>query len=372
MGRKLLLLAAAVAVIGAGIAGTYWITTVNVQNTFREAKDVLAKGDVTQATTLFENVYRRRPGSAEGFESLATLCQLSSSQDQKDKTLQYATEFLARAKTDEDRARAKYYIAAANIAQGNTVEGNSLLSDIITNHATSGMADDALLLLAKTKENEGKLLDARELLRTIIERFPDSNLLNEVYAQFGKVNIKLLFSPTPTPNSVQYSVNKKDTVEGVAKKFGTTADIVREANGLAGAKIRKGQTLKIDKSKFAIVVSKSRNTLTLLANGELFKIYSVGTGKANSTPTGDYKITNKLANPPWYKPGGGLIPFGDKGNLLGTRWMGISLPGYGIHGTWEPDTIGKQSSAGCVRLLNQEVEELFKIVDVGTPVKIVD
>ena len=372
MGRKILLIAVIVAVVGAGVGGAYWLATVHVQKTFQEAKDVLAKGDVPQAVTLFESVYHKRPGSSEGFESLATLCQLSSSLEQKDKALEYAKDFATRAKSAEDMARAKYYMGTALISGGNAAEGASELADILSKYSTSSVADDALLFLAKTKAKDGNLLEARDLLRTIVERYPDSNLLNEVYGEYGKINIRLLFSPTPTPSSVQYNVTSRDTVEGIAKKFGVTADSIRQANGLAGDRIRKGQTLKIDKSKFAMVVSKSRNTLTLLANGELFKIYSVGTGRSNSTPTGDYKIINKLVNPPWYKPGGGLIAFGDQGNLLGTRWLGINLPGYGIHGTWEPDTVGKQSSAGCIRLQNPDVEELFKIVDVGTPVKIVD
>jgi len=80
----------------------------------------------------------------------------------------------------------------------------------------------------------------------------------------------------------------------------------------------------------------------------------------------------KPEKPEWFRPGGGVIPYGDPGNLLGTRWMAIDSPGYGIHGTWEPETIGKQLSAGCIRMLNRDVEELYTIVPVGTPVKIVE
>jgi len=74
-----------------------------------------------------------------------------------------------------------------------------------------------------------------------------------------------------------------------------------------------------------------------------------------------------------------MIPYGDKENVLGTRWISLTatgqtpkVRGYGIHGTWEPDTVGKQASAGCVRLLNPDVEELFLIVPMGTPVTIVE
>lgn len=74
-----------------------------------------------------------------------------------------------------------------------------------------------------------------------------------------------------------------------------------------------------------------------------------------------------------------MIPFGDKDNVLGTRWMSLqaanptnAVRGYGLHGTWEPETIGRQASAGCVRLLNNEVEELFLLVPIGTRVVITE
>ena len=59
-------------------------------------------------------------------------------------------------------------------------------------------------------------------------------------------------------------------------------------------------------------------------------------------------------------------------NVLGTRWMGFDIPGYGIHGTVEPKAIGQQVTAGCVRMLNEQVEELYSILPVGTEVVIVD
>lgn len=373
MGRKLLLILVVVALVAGGVGGAYWVATIQVRNTFREAKDLLGKGNVPQAAELFEKVYRKRPASAEGLESLVNLCQLSSSLEQKDKSIAFAKDFMNIAQTDADKARAKYFMGTALLSAGNLPEALAAFEDVASNHASSEIADDALFFLAKVKSQEGKYLDAKQLLQSAIERYPDSNLINQMYQEFGNANIALLFSQIPTPTSIQYTVVSGDTVDGIAKKFKTTPDIIRESNGLSSsAAIRKGNLLKIEKIQFSIVVSKSKNTLTLLNNGELFKIYSVGTGRSNSTPVGDFKITTKMLNPPWYKPGGGLIPFGDKGNLLGTRWLGINCPGYGIHGTWEPDTIGKQSSAGCVRLLNAEVEELFKLVDSGVPVKIID
>ena len=78
-----------------------------------------------------------------------------------------------------------------------------------------------------------------------------------------------------------------------------------------------------------------------------------------------------MVNPTWYKAGT-AVPYGSPKNILGTRWMGITKPSYGIHGTTEPEKIGQQVTAGCVRMKNEEVEELYNFLPVGTEVTIVD
>jgi lipoprotein-anchoring transpeptidase ErfK/SrfK len=119
-------------------------------------------------------------------------------------------------------------------------------------------------------------------------------------------------------------------------------------------------------------VDKSQNTLILKTNEDVVKTYIVSTGSNNSTPTGTFKIIEKIVNPPWYKPGGGIVPAGSPENILGTRWLGINKEGYGIHGTTDPKSLGKQVTAGCVRMSNTDVEELFGIVAKDTEVIIVD
>ena len=75
--------------------------------------------------------------------------------------------------------------------------------------------------------------------------------------------------------------------------------------------------------------------------------------------------------PPLWKDGQ-TIPFGSKENVLGKYWLALDIPHYGIHGTWEPETIGRQSSQGCIRLINEDVEELFIILPAGTPVQVTE
>ncbi len=125
------------------------------------------------------------------------------------------------------------------------------------------------------------------------------------------------------------------------------------------------------KGKFSIVIDKSQNELLLTEDNNFVRTYRVATGKDNSTPIGSFKIVSKLTNPVWYTQGA-VVPPNSPENVLGTRWMGIDKKGYGIHGTTQPDAIGQQVTAGCVRMVNSDVEELYSIVPVGTDVTIVD
>ncbi len=196
-----------------------------------------------------------------------------------------------------------------------------------------------------------------------------------IQGKLGDVNIAILLSPleTEVPKTIWYSVSKGDTLAGIAKRFRTTVDLLAEGNNIVNPQLLQvGDRLKVVTDSFRIVVDRSDNTLSLFCHEKLIKKYLVGTGEYGKTPLGEFTIASKDIDPMWRG-----IPFGDERNILGTRWMRITdkdgaLSGYGIHGTWQPDTIGKHSSQGCIRMLNKDVEELFKIVTIGTPVMIVE
>lgn len=172
-------------------------------------------------------------------------------------------------------------------------------------------------------------------------------------------------------HSTLYEVRSGDNLTTVAKKHGVTVGLIRMANAMTGDRLDVGQKLKIPTYKFSILVDKSDNTLTLRGDQAILKVYTVSTGSDNSTPIGTFKITDKLENPTWYKAGA-VVPPGSTDNQLGTRWLGISLKGYGIHGTIDPTSLGKQVTAGCVRMKNEEVEELYSLVPSATEVTITD
>lgn len=235
-----------------------------------------------------------------------------------------------------------------------------------------GESESDYLAGALDYEKKGDLLKAKETYQKVIEKYPGSaNILKEQEA-LDNLNVKILFSPIITPDSLVYEVQKGDTLTKIAKKFNTTTELISKANNMKDANVKLGKKLKISKAKFSIVVDKSQNILTLKSDQDIFKTYRVSTGKNSCTPVGTFKITNKLVDPTWYPSTGGMIPAKDPKNVICSRWLGLSKQGYGIHGTTEPELIGKSVTEGCVRMKNSDVEELYSIVPVGTEVVIVD
>ena len=211
---------------------------------------------------------------------------------------------------------------------------------------------------------DGKPIEARALLQELATN-------DQAAAALGELNSQIVLTALSAPEQLDYTIQPGDTLGKIASRYGTTIELLRKANHLTGDKIRVGDRLRIYQGKFAVVVSKNANTLTVTDAGKFFKRYRVGTGQFSKTPVGDFKITVRQEKPDWHR-GDKIVPFGDPENILGTHWLGLDVRGYGIHGTWETNSIGKQSSAGCIRMLNDDVAELFTLLPVGTPVSIHD
>lgn len=118
-----------------------------------------------------------------------------------------------------------------------------------------------------------------------------------------------------------------------------------------------------------VVVSIPHRKLALIENGRVSKIYPVAVGAQKTpSPAGAFAVKSRLTNPTYYHPGK-VIPAGAN-NPLGTRWIGLSTKGYGIHGTNAEESIGKAASHGCIRMHRKDLEELFAQVQVGDQVEI--
>jgi len=189
-----------------------------------------------------------------------------------------------------------------------------------------------------------------------------------------------------------YQVPEKTTVVLLAAEKGVKFTVLAKRNGLKGSdKLTPGMVLKINTAHIVpaeldrgLVINLPELLLYRFENGAYLRCYSLALGKPTwQTPTGRYKIEDKRTNPTWQVPTSiqeemeaeGLeveekVPPGPK-NPLGHYYMGTSAWGIGIHATNHPGTIGFYASHGCIRMLPQEMAQLFPQIEVGTPVKII-
>jgi lipoprotein-anchoring transpeptidase ErfK/SrfK len=139
-------------------------------------------------------------------------------------------------------------------------------------------------------------------------------------------------------------------------------------NPVVAQTAKSNETRRVPRS---VLVSITDRKLAVLENGAVVAGFPISVGAEESpSPTGEFKIVNRVTHPTYYHAGA-VIPPG-KDNPVGTRWIGLSEKGYGIHGTNAPRSIGQASSHGCIRLRNRDMEKLFGMLRVGDVVEIRD
>ncbi|MBN1810047.1 MAG: L,D-transpeptidase [Planctomycetes bacterium] len=165
-----------------------------------------------------------------------------------------------------------------------------------------------------------------------------------------------------------YRVPRGSHLTAVATLFGVTHSFLVKVNGLPSAgKLQAGAEIKTVTGPFSLkVFLKERRAVVYLGEARI-KEYAVAVGSETTpTPAGKYAVQQKVANPP-YDHNGEHYDGGDPLNPAGTRW--IRLKGsLGIHGTCDPDSIGKAASEGCIRFRNEDIEEVFDFLVPGSPV----
>jgi len=273
--------------------------------------------------------------------------------------------------TMQDKAALIYERAETFIQNGEYPEAENALFAVAEEYPDSIYAGKALRRTAELQIENGDYKKARDMYKRLLLDFPAFQAASGIRADIEKLNMKIMFSPTIVENSVEYEIQSGDTLFSIAKKFNTTVELLKKVNNLEGNLIRPGQHLKIILSEFSIFVDKSSNILVLNGDEDIIKTYTVSTGKNNSTPVGVFRVEEKMVKPPWYKVGS-VVSADSEEYELGARWMGLSVEGYGIHGTSDETSIGKQVTQGCVRMHNDDVVELYTIIPSGTKVEIVN
>ena len=181
-------------------------------------------------------------------------------------------------------------------------------------------------------------------------------------------------------SSLPYMVESGDNLVGIRKKFVSQhpelclcVGMLRWMNA-TGQYLHPGQTLRIPTDVPSVDVYLDARILIYRHGTEIVRAWDVGIGMVgHDTPLGEFDVGDKESEPSW--PGKGeLLPFGHPDNPLGTRWLGWHRGGekssFGIHGTREPEGVGSRVSQGCVRMRNEEVEELYELLPRGARVRV--
>jgi LysM repeat protein len=224
----------------------------------------------------------------------------------------------------------------------------------------------------------GKLVEARTQLNAALIGTEDASTRDSLIDDLEMIAEETLFSPVRAPDDPLVSshvVASGDSLQNIAKRHKVTVGLLARINHIADVNlIRAGQTLKVLEGPFHASVDKTGFELHVYLSEVLVKRYRVGLGEFGSTPTGEWRVKNKLTNPTYYPPRGGpVVTADDPENPLGERWIGlegvsgeaVGQQKYGIHGTVQPESIGKNLSLGCVRLLNPDVEFLYDLLVVN-------
>ncbi|MFM7865354.1 MAG: L,D-transpeptidase family protein [Planctomycetaceae bacterium] len=160
-----------------------------------------------------------------------------------------------------------------------------------------------------------------------------------------------------------------ETLESIGREYDLPWQYLARLNGIEPRDLQAGQSLKVVRGPFGAVVDLSSFTLTVHMHGWYVQHYRIGTGQNGRTPTGRFKVLEKLENPTWYNPDGGVIESDDPENPLGEYWLGLG-DHIGIHGTIDADSIGRASSRGCLHLGDEDICEVFGLLGPGSEVVI--
>jgi lipoprotein-anchoring transpeptidase ErfK/SrfK len=232
----------------------------------------------------------------------------------------------------------------------------------LKNSKNQKISGEALLGIAKTYDQNSEAQKAEELYYSILALDTLPEIIAAAKDRLTEINTQKLWSPVLDEFSQLYTVEKGDVLLEIGNKFESTAYYIKEANNIKSY-LQPGRRIKVPAERLRVIVDKTNCRLNVVTmSGKFVKWYPVGVGEQSyKTPAGEYSILDKTVNPVWYKPGGGIVKHGDPENALGTRWLALGNS-LGIHGTNQPETVGYRKSAGCIRMYNQDVEEIYKLI----------
>lgn len=224
----------------------------------------------------------------------------------------------------------------------------------------------------------GDVISARSMLGRSYSSAAEVSARNAIRDELSRVADASIFSPRVLSDDslvAVYNVTRGDSLTSIARHFKITDDLLAQINDLPGKnRIASGRLLKIVRGPFCGLVHKSEYRLDVMLGDVLVRSFPCGLGANDGTPTGRWIVRDKLPNPAWTDPRTHEhFNADDPDNPIGEYWVGLEgvtgdaagRRGFGIHGTIEPASIGRQLSLGCVRLAPADIEIFYRLVVTG-------
>ena len=345
-----------------------------------QAQAMLKEGAYEKAIALLSDLRERYPEYSGMHQVLFDLGQAYEkvAPQQAFQTWQlYLNQFPDALKTLEARLRSGWI--ALDLGK---LEDAEEQFKMLVNSTRKSVQASAILGQGAIAESRGEMEQARTLFYRIINEYGEEAVCGDAMDRLSRINTEWFLSPRVTEFSQRYTIQPGDSLISIGAAFDTTAYLLKAINQMGSDQLRAGTRITVPKpGGIKITVDMPSKYLYVYSNMEgtedrFLKRYQVGVAKyTERTPGGIYVIDDKMIDPTWYPPAGNVIPPGDPQNALGSRWMGFTRDNkdtsLGIHGTNAPETIGTDSSAGCIRMHNAEVEELFMLARQGTQVEII-
>jgi len=224
---------------------------------------------------------------------------------------------------------------------------------------------------AAKMRQEGKLVEARDALLTLLQKFPTGQHVEEAKDLLGQVNIEMLFTDYRSPEKQEYIVRSGDVLAKIAHKTKTTPELIMRTNNLTNAMLRVGQRLLISHPDFSIFIQRKAQTVILLNHGNFFKRYHVKVVKLSAKQPP--RITTRVAEVMAWR-GGKRVGFGTKEWVGSTRWVRLAQPGYFLFAVAETGRReeSNQPPPPGLGLSLSDMEELSSLVNSKTAVTITD
>ena len=290
-----------------------------------------------------------------------------------------ATAYPTSRPAEESASNWSRLLITGNSSGTTTNAGEPATRPILT--GAGALADGKARLAA------GELIDARAILNDALQ----SGTLSDADAAVAKtmaagINQTLVYSQrlfVADPYCTAYVVRPGDSLSKIATAHQTTWELLARVNHLDPRRLRAGATIKVVHGPFFAVVRKKAFAMDVYLGGlpgqtgsMYVQTFDVGLGKDDSTPTGTWAIEAhaKLKHPTYYPPEGGQpIEADDPANPLGGYWIALTgvdgqavgRTSYGIHGTIDQTSIGKQASMGCIRLRAADIALVFDLMVEG-------